>query len=116
MLEVKMIDIIENTTSTLCNKCGVLIYEYDNRPHECVITADVEADNSDSFTFYVPFFGDTDSKKILQKMDKIIGLLEKMDDQTEDTFLSKSGFLKWLTNESNLSGSSLDWQKELDEL
>ena len=59
---------------------------------------------------------DNSNQIIVNKLDKVIELLERLPDKDEDIFLAKSDLLRHLIDEAKSNSPSSDWKQELDEL
>jgi hypothetical protein len=87
-----------------CFNCGAIIEP--NKIHVCEIGG---VESQKNFTLYSPLSDTFFSNQVLQKLDKIIELLEKLSDEDEDKLLlelEKKGFFQLLLDEKNLNSSS----------
>jgi hypothetical protein len=106
-----------STAINTCFNCGKIVEL--NVNHICTVETVVETAKDMDYILHGPIFGNVQLDKIIQKLDKIIELLEVVSDEDEDKILlelAEGGVFKQLLDEAKMNSSSSDWQKELEDI
>ncbi len=110
----------DSTAINTCFNCGKIVEPNVNHTcHTCVIETVVGTAKDMDYIFHGPIFGNVQLDQIIQKLDKIIDLLEVVSDEDEDKILlelAEKGFFKQLLDEAMMNPSASDWEKELEDI